>query len=450
MPRSLIDRVRRDLERRGLVADGDRGLVALSGGPDSLCLLQLMAELAPALRLTLRAAHVDHGLRRESSTEAARALALAAEVGVEAVVLRADLDRRAPGNLEERARDARRALLEAEARAGGCAWIAVGHTASDQAETVLMRLVRGAGLRGLGAMAWRSGRVIRPLLGVSRSEGRRYIADRGLEPVQDPTNLSDAYLRNRLRRRVLPLLARENPRITRSLCRLAETCREEDAALDRLARQGIEDARVGAAEVDCARLRQLSIPLLRRALRLIYAEATGSLRGLGEPHVEALAALATDDAAGTRQLDLPGVRFARSYERLGWRRGTAAAEAEPFEVQVDGPGDVLLPDGRVLRIEAVPPGPGVTLIRRTRFPLTVRAPRSGDRIAIGPGRSKKVSRALLDAKIPRLERRRVLVVLTGSEVALVLGLRRAYGFAPSADEEALAIGLQETRLPSLG
>ena len=153
MPRSLSERVGRDVRRRGLVAVGDRGLVALSGGPDSLCLLQLLLELAPSLSLTLRAAHVDHGLRPESASEAEHALTLAAQLGVEAVVLHADLDRDAPGNAQERARRARRELLEAEARKRGCAWIAVGHTASDQAETVLMRLVRGAGLRGLGAMA---------------------------------------------------------------------------------------------------------------------------------------------------------------------------------------------------------------------------------------------------------------------------------------------------------
>jgi tRNA(Ile)-lysidine synthase len=446
MSRPLSERVRRDVERRGLVAAGDRGLVALSGGPDSLCLLLLLLELAPALRLTLRAAHVDHGVRPESASEAERAQTLAARLGVEAVVLRADLEPTA-GNLQERARDARRALLVAEARARGCAWIAVGHTASDQAETVLMRLVRGAGLRGLGAMAWRSGEVIRPLLGVTRQEVRRYLAVCGLDPVEDPTNRSDAYLRNRLRRRVLPLMRRENPAVASALCRLAETCREEDAVLDGLARQGLELARVGVHQVDCGRLRPLPLPLLRRALRLIYAEATGSLRRLDRPHVEALAALATSTGGGTRQLDLPGARFQRIYDLLGWETGSggAAGEAAPINMQVAGPGLSPLADGRRLAVQAALAGTSLALSRRhLAFPLTVRTALPGDRIAIGPGRSKKVSRALLDARVPRRERRQVLVVLTAGVVALVVGVRRAFGFAPTADEEALVVTLQES------
>ena len=163
----LLERVERSIVARGLLAAGDRGLCAFSGGPDSLCLLHLLARLRERWSLQLVAVHVDHGLRPESADEALRVVQQAEALGVEAISRRVRVETGPGRNLQESARLVRRETLEHEARDRSAAWVALGHTAQDQGETVLMRVLRGAGPAGLSGMAWRRGRFIRPLLAVS-------------------------------------------------------------------------------------------------------------------------------------------------------------------------------------------------------------------------------------------------------------------------------------------
>jgi tRNA(Ile)-lysidine synthase len=437
----LVERIARDVAARGLIARGDRGLVALSGGPDSLCLLAVLQELAGRLELTLGAASIDHGLRPGSGAEAEQAVSLAGSLGVPARVLRLSLEAEGRGNLQQRARRARLACLEEEAARSGACWIALGHTADDQAETLLMRIARGTGLAGLGGIAWRRGPFIRPLLATTRVEIERELEGRALSPVRDPSNQSDRFLRNRIRRGVLPLLARENPEVVQSICRLAEIAREESEAIDALARASLDRARSieDPGAFRCDLLREIPAGLVHRALRLAVAEQAGSTRGIGRRHLRAVAALCADES-GTRELDLPGLRAERSYGllRLVPRqgRGRPTEPALP-ETVLEGPGArVELPGGLELRLQATrppgPPWPGPLHLlcgERARFPLIVRGPRPGDRIRVGPTASRKVARVLLDAKIPRGSRRSVPLLTTmEGEVIAVLGVCLADGF----------------------
>jgi tRNA(Ile)-lysidine synthase len=458
--RPLPERVRRAIETHQLIAAGQRGLVALSGGSDSLCLLHVLRELASRMGFAVRAAHVDHGLRAASAEEAVRAARAAEAIGVEAIVLRASLERAGAGNLQERARRARLELLRGEAARQGCQWVALGHTASDQAETVLMRVVRGAGLRGLSGMAWRRGVFIRPLLDVLREEIQAYLAEHRLDAlaVDDPTNAGDGYFRNRVRHHVLPLLAKENPAVTRTLCRLAATCREEDEALERSARDVLDSARLDSATIAVDPLRDLPAGLLHRALRLAFADARGTLRRLERRHVEAMAELVRAPSAGSRGLDLPGVSLERSYGAMRWRSGRDAAPR--WEVKIDGPGSNRLGDGRVLHVavgvaagEPAERGAvhgdrasGVSCrlaVSRARFPLVARPPEPGDRIAVGVARHKKLARLLVDAKVPRHERARAVVLVSEGEVVAVVGLRCAHGRAPRIEEVEMVVTVAE-------
>ena len=226
-----------------------RVVVAVSGGPDSTALLHALARGARRLGLELTAAHLDHGWRTDSG-DAARVRELCGELRVplETGTAPAAVRRRAT---EEAARDARHAFLEGLAESAGAGTIALGHTSDDQAETVLMHIIRGAGLEGLSAMAVREGRRFRPLLHTPRAVIEAHCARHGLAPVHDPSNTDLRYTRNRVRAELLPLMETFNPGIREALARLAAAARME------------HDAVTGRAEAWLGRRRP---PYLRSAL----------------------------------------------------------------------------------------------------------------------------------------------------------------------------------------
>jgi len=446
------DRLLEAIRRRALIRPGERGAVAFSGGPDSLCLLHLLSSLPDEWALSLCAVVVDHGLRESSGGEARRAAAIAEGLGVEVEVVGAGLAADAAGNLEQRAREARYRLLEQRLEARGLSWVATGHTATDQAETVLMRMVRGAGLSGLSGMPWSrplgAGLLIRPLLGCQRQELRGYLELHGLDPVTDPTNETDDFFRNRVRRQVLPLLVRENPKVVEALCRLAETCREESEALDWVAHRTLDrDRSLEDDGIDTSQLRGLPPGLLFRVLGLAHRDAVGSSRQLERVHLEAVAALLDGEDHGTRGVDIPAARVERRYGRLCWIPGGGAVPGPPLGLTVlRAPGEHPLPDGRVLTVrrQVVTPEQDPSSVLSpgaVRFPLVVRACEPGDRIAVGPGEHRRVSRVLIDAKVARAARARVPVLLQQDPplTLMVVGIRRAFGAGVAPGEEGLIV-----------
>jgi len=199
---------------------GERVLVACSGGPDSTALADALARLAPPRGWTLRLAHVDHGIRAGSASEAGQVEQLAHRLGLEFSALSVQV---APGgSLQDRARQERLGALRAEAERSGATAVALGHTADDQAETVLMRLLTGATPRGLTAIAERSGLLARPLLRVWRDETRAYCDALGLPVLDDPSNADPRFIRSRVRHELLPALEAVFPGARRRLVILAE------------------------------------------------------------------------------------------------------------------------------------------------------------------------------------------------------------------------------------
>ncbi len=221
---AAVSRVRRAVatacDRRGVVAPGETVVVACSGGPDSTALLDAMARLAPPRGWRLHAVHVDHGLRSGSAAEARVVEALARARGLPFTGLRVEVPRGA--SLQDQARRVRLAALSEVAVAVGASAIALGHTADDQAETVLMRLLTSATPRSLRAMAEREGRTARPLLGVWRDATLAYCAALGIEPLDDPGNRDPRFLRSRVRHELLPALEEVFPAARRRLVVLAE------------------------------------------------------------------------------------------------------------------------------------------------------------------------------------------------------------------------------------
>ena len=216
--------VARALDRDGVLGPGERVVVACSGGPDSTALVDALARLAPPRRLQLVVAHVDHRLRPGSASEADRVARLAADRDLEFHPLGVDVGE--GPSLQDRARRARHSALAGLATGLGATAIDLGHTADDQAETVLMRALSGAGPGGLAAMAGREGRLSRPLLRLWRRDVEAYCAALGLDCLDDPSNRDPRFLRSRVRHQVIPALEAVFPAARRRLVVLAERQRD--------------------------------------------------------------------------------------------------------------------------------------------------------------------------------------------------------------------------------
>lgn len=425
--RSLLDAVRTAVRRWDLLAPGDGVLVAVSGGADSVALLAALVELRAELAITLTAAHLDHGLRgAESAADRVFVAGLAGDLGVPLRSARVDLP---PGNVEAEARRARYAFLERAADAVGASRIATAHTVEDQAETVLLRMLRGAGRRGLAGIRPCRGRVVRPLLLADRVQVRAFLAERGLRWRRDRSNFDYARARARVRLGFLPALARElNPRLARTLARLAEVLGEEDRLLDRLAARALG----GRPAIDCGLLAVLDPPLARRAVRRWWRRH-GSGRPLALAHVEAVRALAAR-AGGDGELGLPGGSVRREGGRLTFDAvGGAPPPVAPFACALAVGAVVETPGGwRVTLREDAPgaavPGDDVCVLDADRVsaPLEVRSRRPGDRVRLhGLGGHASVKRLLIARRVPRRERDAHPLVVADGEVVWVPGCGRS-------------------------
>ena len=312
----LAAAVDRSLVAAGRPARGETLLLGLSGGPDSVALLDALALLRGPRGFRLVAAHLDHGLRAGSDADAAFCQRLCARLEVPLRTGSADVRGRAErekGGLEQAARRERYAFLRRLAAEEQAAAIAVAHTRDDQAETLLLRLLRGAGSTGLGGMRPRRGLLLRPLLGVSREAVLAHLRDRTLPWLEDPSNADPAHRRNRVRHELLPYLeSRFNPRARAALARAAALLADEaehvraeaDALLRRIARV---DA--GTLVLRRSGLAQAPAAVARAAIRQALRRA-GGLARVGAIHVERVRRLARRPEPAGRRLCLPGHRQA--------------------------------------------------------------------------------------------------------------------------------------------
>jgi tRNA(Ile)-lysidine synthase len=346
--------------------------VACSGGPDSVALAD--AALAEAgERVTLL--HVDHGLHPDSADVATRVRGLADRLGAPCEVLRVTVAKGA--SLEEQARIARYAALEDAAARLELAAVLAGHTARDQAETVLLRILRGTGPAGLAGIPAARGVHRRPLLGIPRQVIEAYVAARELPTIDDPMNDDARFARVRVRTRLLPALVAENPRIEDALLRLARAAAEWSADIDGRAISVVAAAKrtPHATKIPASALEQLGPGAGKRALQLLAPT-------LEAEHLDAAWRLVLAPARGSHGVDVPGARIERVYDDLVVR---SAEPPPPPELLVDGP------DG----------------------PYAIRRWRAGDRMrpARLRGRSRKLSDLFVDAKVPRAARASARVVV---------------------------------------
>ena len=429
----LVRRLAAALAAPGGPGAGEHLLVAVSGGPDSTALLAALAELASGRGLGLTAAHVDHGLRgAEGAAEADAVAALATRLGVPFV--RCAVTVSAGPDLEARARRARYQALARVAQEVGARRIVTGHTQDDQVETVLLRLLRGAGRRGLGAMRPARGRLLRPLLAATRADVRRFLAERGLGFAVDRTNADLRHARNRVRRLLVPLLRAEfNPRLGPALAALAERLRDED---DFLAAAAAGRARELVAGEHLRTAVAKEPPALARRIVRSWLER-GARRGVGAMHVARVLALSAGRARGA--VAIPGpARVVREGEVLVRRPGRAATPSSfAFEI---GPGRTVVHPAGGWRVafsaarargagEARAAGVAHALFDADALPggLVLRSPAPGDRVRLLAGGTRKLQDVLVDAKVPRETRALLPVLAAGAEILWVPGLARGAG-----------------------
>jgi tRNA(Ile)-lysidine synthase len=426
-PTLLLTRVARALSGPGAPGAGQTVVAGLSGGADSVALTDALAAVGRDRGFRVVAAHLDHGLRPSATDDAVFCRELCGRLGVPLRAGTADVAARAErdgGGIEEAAREERYAFLRRVAQEEGAVAIAVAHTRDDQAETLLLRLLRGAGRRGLAGMRERSGRLLRPLLSMSRADVLDHLRARGLAWREDPTNADPSFLRNRVRAELLPYLeSRFNPSARETLARTAAVLADEDDLLAGLAAElWAQAARCEAPAVWIEReaLRRAPRPLARRVLRRALDE-TGGLRGIGQGHVEKLLDLA--GAVSGRRLPLPGGREASVRFDDLWI-GPRAMPAEPFAFDLPVPGRVDLPRGQALLARPAR-GPAsadalFAVVAAPEGPLVVRTRRAGDRVRIDH-RETSLKRFLADRRVPADLRPWLPLVAVGHQVVWVPG-----------------------------
>lgn len=423
------------------LSPGDAVVCALSGGMDSVVLLDLLQSVSEELQLQLSAAHFNHCLRgEESDGDEAFVRALCKERKIPLTVGRGcpDILAEETGqSIEEAARTLRYQFLLSQPGK-----IVLAHHADDQLETVLLNLLRGTGLRGLGGMEPCRGRLLRPLLEICRRDLAAYAEDKRLRWREDSTNRADDALRNRLRHQVTPLLYRENPDLAATVARMTSILRQEDGWLRSEAEALLQKAVCGDGW-SCSSLREASPVLRRRAIRLL-------LEAVPKPafsHVDAVEHLLMQ-TDGTASADLPGdLTACRSYDIL-----TIAPKhsGEPLPVTPLFPGSTLtVGDLTVTVSDPVLLETPADQIRTFAFSadrlsgaLTLRSRQTGDLLRL-PGGSRSLKRLMIDRKIPAPKRQHIPVLSDEQGVLAVWGLGADRDRTAAPGELAIIVNLKE-------
>ncbi len=446
---ALEQRVLHFIQENHLVSSQHRLLVAVSGGPDSVCLLHILANLREELDIRLHVAHLNHQLRgAESEADAHYVSNLAQQLGIPAIIGQRDVksyQAQARLSLEEAAREVRYAFLAEVAESIEASRVAVGHTLDDHIETILMHLIRGTGTRGLRGLQpstiWQSSKnsltVVRPLLSVSRQETAGYCHTHQLMPRIDASNLSLSPLRNRIRHQLLPLLQSYNPRVAEALLRTARIAGDDLTFLDKEIASvwdKIAQKQGNTVILDKEKFLELPSALKRHLLRTAIEKLLGNLKDIETRHIEAIMTALTKPAG--KRLSLPrGLIFSIEYNK--YLLGPDPAALSPFpplnaEFPIRITGETVISNWR---IEA-------TTIEREQMTekdkdfiayfdfnkvgdkLIVRPRQPGDRFQpLGMSQPKKLGEFMIDAKIPRAWRQRIPIVCSPRHILWVVGWR---------------------------
>jgi tRNA(Ile)-lysidine synthase len=474
-PPTLEQRVLLFIQEHRLVSSQHCLLVAVSGGPDSVCLLHILTQLQAELKIRLHLAHLNHQLRgAEAEADASYVSQLAQQLGIPATIEQRDVkayQARQRLSLEEAAREVRYTFLAQVAKSIDADRVAVGHTVDDHIETILMHLIRGTGTRGLRGLQpcsrWQSSgnslTIIRPLLPLSRQETADYCHHHKLTPRIDASNLSLSPLRNRIRHQLLPILQSYNPQVAEALLRTGRIAGDDLAFIDKeIGRLWGEIGQEQESTIVLDKERFLELPpaLKRHLLRTAIEKLLGNLKDIEARHIEEIMDALTKPAG--KRLSLPGgLIFSIEYNK--YLLGPDPAALSPFpileaESQLKLPGETRLPGWHIEAtilgredfttasfikegLKGKPEGANAPSETKTPLPLdkdfiayfdlnktgdklVVRGRQPGDRFQpLGISQPKKLGEFMIDSKIPHAWRQRIPIVRSPEQILWVVGWR---------------------------
>ncbi len=431
---SLIEKVKKTIDSNKMLLNVETLLVGLSGGPDSVCLIHVLLKLYGKLKV--HAVYIDHGLRPyETSNEIEFCKKLCENLKVNFIVKRIDIEaysKEFSGGIQAIAREARYRMLEEVALKIKASRIALGHNKNDRAETVLLNLIRGAGPSGLSGIPGIRGKVIRPLIDVTRSEIDKYLNNNSIESIQDSSNLKEKYKRNRVRISLLPRLKEFNPDITDTLITMADIMREENRLIDSIVSEKIiklichkTDNRI---ELFLHPLQKMEKVVVRRVLRKAIG-LIDSLRGISFVHIESIIDLINDSGPGST-ISLPrNIRLIRNYSTL------VVTNEKPKRIKrqnLSVPGETIINECGLLlkatfidRPEKNNKKNQVSLdAEKITLPLIIRKRLPGDFFyPLGFGKRKKLQDYFVNEKIPRDDRDGIPIVISNNDIVWIAGHR---------------------------
>jgi tRNA(Ile)-lysidine synthase len=424
----MLEKVKQEIKKYGLLKQNENVVVALSGGPDSTALVITLSQIAPAMGLQLIVAHFNHGLRGHEADEDERsARRLTKKMGLSFVSRKMDKKTLTKGlSPEEFYRRERYRFLDEVAKSNHAHKIALGHNLQDQAETVLLHLLRGSGLEGLkGIMPLRDGKYIRPLIGISREEIIAFLNEAGIAYRQDISNESNLYLRNKIRLELVPYLKKEfNPRIDDTLAQTAEILREDNnfirECVDKALKSTCIKKQKNRVVLNIQYISILPIAIQRRLFKKLLENFNVEKNGITFLHINALNDLLRNPGSG-RKICLPfGIEARREYENLILERAGDYLKQMEYSYQVEIPGSIYLPERnltvhlRVMKknkIEFNVKNKDYFDLDKIRFPLVLRNRREGDWFQpLGMSGRQKLKSLFIDHKIPQRKRQEIMVL----------------------------------------
>lgn len=440
---NMYEKIRNYVRTHGLLEQGDIVIAGISGGADSVCLLCVLMEMKEEYGLKLAAVHVNHGIRGEAAdADESFVEKLCRSAGVPLTCFHINVKKLAEQeglSEEEAGRTARRRAFEKTAKEYGAGKIALAHHKNDNAETVLLNLARGTGLKGLGGIRPRSGMYIRPLLAVSRQEIEDFLQKKNQPYCMDATNYEDTYTRNRIRNHIIPYMEQKvNAGFTDHLCSTAqqmaqlwdymEELQERACARCMLMESG-RDGTGNALLIYGGEFKKVDRPLRPYILHRALEKVCGRKKDLEAVHIEALEHLFEKQVG--KQLDLPyGMQAKRCYEGVriepeNWEMPVPDSETDRVTVRVLDAAAFRQPAD-----QAIPQSPytkwfDYDIINHS---VVIRTRRPGDYIVIGSnGESQKLNRYFINEKIPAEQRDRILLAAAGSRILWIIGYRREQG-----------------------
>jgi len=438
----MLDKVKKVIKRYNLIDEGDKIVVAVSGGPDSICLLHVLYALREEFKLQIYAAHLNHNFRGiEAQMDAQYVAKFCEELNVICFIKSMDVPKYAKEHAlsdEEAGRILRYDFFQEVVERVGANKIAVAHNQNDQAETVLMRLIRGTGIQGLTAIHHERGHIIRPLLDISRKEIEDYCFINKLSPRTDETNLEPIYHRNKIRLELIPYIEKEyNPNIIESLAKTAEILKKDSDFIEEVSRNTYRELKINSTrdyiELDIEGIDKLQSALQSRVFRLAAEELVGKREVLEYKHIQSTIELLQKKETGKRILLPMGIIVKISYDKIIF---TTKEEEEKFFYHelIENQGSYIREIGAEI-ITRIQMRKDIKSISRDKYIkcfdydkveniLNIRNRREGDRFwPLGLVGTKKLKDFFIDYKIDRDKRDEIPLICDGNEIMWIIGYR---------------------------